>query len=290
MLEELPALTRIRQFAFVRFAIVAAALLVIGLVAAPGAAAQCTEKPGSVIARIEKSGVLRVGVPIQLHWSDKNPNTGKWEGIAVDLMRQLASQMGVKPEFKQVGWDVFPVALHNCNIDIYAGTAHFTVPRGEKVAFPYPIYWKGSGIVVLTKNADKYHSLEDFNKPGVTIAVGVGTYEDQMAKYFYPKAKIIAMSSGSHVLLTEAVKAGKADAAAFGQLNAWDFSKRFSWLSMPVPPYAPSMESFPIRYGDPQWLAFLNSYFRNAVQSGLVDQLVKQEFPNMPKSIREIAH
>lgn len=276
-------MARIRQISLVVLFAALAAFL-------GAAAAQGAEQPGSVMAHIQKTGVLRVGVPIQENWSQKNPNTGKWQGIAVDLMNQLANEMGVKAEFKQVGWDVFPVALQNGDIDIYAGTAHFTVPRGMKVAFPYPIYWKGSGIVVLSKNAGKYHSLADFNHPNVTIAVGVGTYEDQMAKYFYPKAKIVPMKSGSHALLTEAVKSGKVDAAAFGHLNAWGFSQKFSWLSMPIPPYAPSMESFPIRYGDPQWLEFLNAYFRNAVQSGLVDQLVKAQFPNMPKSIRDIAH
>ena len=245
------------------------------------------EEP-SILKSIIDKGIMTVGVPRSENWSWINPTTGKWEGIAIDIMDYLAERIDVKVEYKDVDWQLFPMELENGSIDIYAGTAHYTVPRAMKVAFPYPIFWKGVGFVTLKENADKYKTLEDINKKGVKIAIGMGTYEDQYAQYFYPKATALRMKSGAYNDLVEAVKAGQADLAAFGHTDAWQLCENYDWLVMPIKTIvSPGMQSFPVKYGDWEWFHFIDSFCFDMVESGLVDKIVQKWFPNMPKEIRD---
>jgi len=242
----------------------------------------------SKLDSILERGVLKIGVPNSLRWSRINPDTGKWEGVSIDLMNYLAEQMNVKPEFVEVDWQIFPIALDNGDIDIFAGTAHYTVARAMKVAYPHPIFYKGTGVICKTENKDKFKTIGDINQPNVKIAVGIGTNEDQMAKYLYPKANVLRMKTGAHTELAQAVRSGQADLAAFGHLNAWRFSEDFDWCAMPLDPFSPSMQSFPIAYGDWKLLRFFDSFFQQASFSGLLDALVQKYFPDMPENIRKI--
>jgi len=243
----------------------------------------------SILDRIIKDKVMIVGLPPNtVNWHIVNPETGKWEGICVDIMDNLAEQMEVKVEYKAVDWQAFPMELENGSIDVFAGTATYTVPRSMVVAYTYPIFWKGLGFITLTKNADKYKSMEDINKEGVRIAVGIGTSEDQQAKYYFPKANTLRMKTGSHSELVEAVRAGQADLAVFGHLNAWDFDKEFDDLTMPIKAVSPALHSFIVKYGDWKWLSFLDTYCMQVSRSGLVDQIAKKWFPEMPDEVRDI--
>ena len=265
-------------------------VLVIGMLVLGISVLAFADEGDSILDRILKDKVMRVGVPPDVvNWSIVNPNTGKWEGISIDIMEYLAEGMGVKVEYKSVDWQVFPLELNAGSIDIFAGTAHFTIPRAIQVAYPHPVFWKATGFVTLTKNVEKFKSLEDINKKGVKIAVGIGTNEDQKAKYYYPNAEVLRMKTGAHTDLAAAVQAGQADLAAFGHLNAWDFSRKFDWCSMPIKPIEPSMQSFPIKYGDWKWYIFLNAYFQQISLSGLVDRIVSQWFPEMPDEIRNVS-
>ena len=246
------------------------------------------EEP-SILKKVVDKGIMTVGVPKYENFSWISPITGKWEGISIDIMDYLAEMMGVKIEYKEVGWPVFPIELENGSIDIFASTAHYTVPRAMKVAFPYPVLWQDTGILTLTENADKYKTLEDVNKKGVKIIVMIGSYEDSIVPKVFPNATILRIEAPSITDIIMGLKSGQADLVASSTLNTWEFSEKYDWLSLlPIGRLAPGMQSFPVKYGDWEWFHFLDSYFRDIVSSGFVDRIVQKWFPNMPKEIRDL--
>lgn len=265
-------------------------LIVVGLVVVSMVAiSQAQQKDyESILEKVQKTGVLTVGVPTSQRWSVKDIKTGEWEGISIDIMDNLANSMeNVKVQYKEVGWDTFPIELKNGTIDIFAGTAHYTVPRAERVAFPHPVFWKGIGCICKQGEGDKYETYKALNDPNVKVAVGIGTYEDHMAEVYFPQANLQRMKSGAHSDLAQAVRAGQADLACFGHLNAYIFGEmELDWAEVAVPPFAPSTQSFPVRQGDIKWFNFINAYFRDVIDSGFVRELVAQRFPNMPEEIR----
>jgi polar amino acid transport system substrate-binding protein len=259
--------------------------LLVGLFTTPMSLAAAKE---DVLDKILRTGELRIGVPMHERWSIRNPNTGKMEGVAVDVMNFLCDQMGVKPKYVEVTWGTFPIALQKGEIDIFAGTAMYTVKRNIKVAFPHPVFWKGTGCVYGPKGKGKYKTLADINKPNVRIAVGLGSRVGQMSEVYFPKADVKRMKSGSHVELSAAVKAGQADVACFGHLNAWRLPKEVDWLAGSIEPFGEGPLAFPIAYGNPKWLNFVNSFFRWAIDSGLVYGYVAKWFPDVPEEIRDV--
>lgn len=264
-------------------------LLIFGLLLLVSSIA-CAENDNevSILDRVLKEGVLKVGVPNYVGWSRINPNTGEWEGITIDLFNYLAKEMNVKPEYIEVDWQIMPLALENGDIDIYGGTCHFTIARAMKVAFPYPAFFKATGLICRTEDAEKFKTIDDINKPNVSIAVGIGTREDQMSEYLFPKANVLKMKTGTHTELAEAVRSGQADLTGFGHEEAWQFGKDFDWCVMPIPPFAPSMQSYPVKYGDMKWLRFIDSYLQYMTFSGLLDAIYKNNFPDLPDEMRNL--
>lgn len=153
----------------------------------------------SIIEKIQKDGVLRVGMSTFVPWAMKDKK-GELIGFEIDVARKLARDMGVKVEFVPTAWSGIIPALLTGKFDVIIGGMGITPERNLKVNFTTPYEFSGMSMVAHRKKAAGFSGVDDFNKKEVTIAVRMGTTAEQAARKFMPKAEFKLFENESQAL------------------------------------------------------------------------------------------
>jgi len=153
----------------------------------------------SIIEKIQKQGVIRVGMSTFVPWAMKDKQ-GNLTGFEIDVARKLAKDMGVKIEFVPTAWSGIIPALLTGKFDVIIGGMGITPQRNLKVNFTIPYDYSGMSMVAHKKKAKGFSSLADFNKKNVTIAVRMGTTAEQAARKHMPNATLKLFENESQAL------------------------------------------------------------------------------------------
>lgn len=213
----------------------------------------------SLITSIQKKKTIRVGMDIFQPWAMKNKK-GELIGFEIDVARRLAKDMGVKVEFVPTPWSGIIPALLTGKFDVIIGGMGITPKRAFKVNFTTPYDYSGMGIVAHKEKAKGFTSIEDFNKPDVEIAVKLGTSAVVSTKKYMPKAKLRMFDTETQAY--QELRNGKVHAvvgsAPRPAYEAYDYS---DILFNPIKGvFTKEPIAFALRKGDPDALAFFNSW------------------------------
>ncbi len=228
----------------------------------PALADSVTEQlcDASTLEKVIRSGKLRIGFSTFVPWAMKD-KTGTFIGYEIDVATRLAQDMGVKPEFIPTKWSGIIPALLTGKFDIIIGGMGITPKRNLKVNFTIPYEFSGMSMVANKKLAAGFSSLEDFNKPSVTLAVRTGATPVQAARRFMPKATLRQFDDEAQAL--QEVLIGKAHAmvasAPFPAQQAIRHKKKL-FLPLAQNTFTREPIGFAIKKGDPDFLNFLNNW------------------------------
>ena len=237
----------------------------------------------SALDKIKKSGVIKACIAQLAPESFKDAKTGEWHGVTIDLLTELAKWMKVKFEPVEVKWDIAVLALKRGDCDMFGGSFVFNAPRAMEVNYIYPFYKKGVNFIVSKSGKQSFAAPEDFNNPRATIAVVAGSGDHETARRMFPKANILALSVNSNIQLIESVRRGDADAAYMSTFTVrWWLAipENAAWakIAFPGQDLFSSPNGWAVRYGDPDWKAFLDGFSQWAVSSGTVQALYDTYF------------
>jgi polar amino acid transport system substrate-binding protein len=158
---------------------------------------------------IVKRGELRVAVQSgapPYAFIDKN---GEPAGSMVDFTKGMADAMGVKLKVLDYDWDGLIPALLSGKADILAADMTPTLKRALKISFTDP--WIEVQPCIFTSTNASFKTLEDVNKPEVTVGVLLGSTGETIAKQYLPNAKIKSYKGGGRMVV-QALVAGHVDA------------------------------------------------------------------------------
>jgi ABC-type amino acid transport substrate-binding protein len=232
-------------------------------------------RPDSVLAKIRKDGVLRVGYSQTGPWFYKDARTGDLGGIYKDVCDRLAKEIEIKLEYKEVTFANATVGLRRGDYDLYGSSLTYTMARALTVDYIGPLYSKGSLLLIHKDNAGRLKTAADLNDPGVTISVSAGASEEARIPVLWPKAKVIT-TTGQVALGAEPVRAKRADAWMSGDSDVLLFARRnASWATViePDKPIDKRPNTWAVRYGDPEWKNFLDFWGAFVVVNGEMDRL-----------------
>ena len=198
-------------------------LLLAGLLAALPASAQDVPAAGTSprIDAIKKAGVLRVAVLANAPWLVEN-TTGSgehWSGPAWVLTEEYAKRLGVKVQPVLVSHETkIPVLAAN-QVDISI-TALAETPERDAVV-DFVIYSNTSVCLFGRADNPKFaaaKTVDDLNKPDITIAYFVGAAEEGWVKSRFPLAKLHGVTNSGATAPLEDVMAHRADAAPINRI------------------------------------------------------------------------
>ena len=143
----------------------------------------------SIIEKIQKQGVIRVGMSTFVPWAMKDKQ-GNLIGFEIDVAKKLAQDMGVKIEFVPTAWSGIIPALLTGKFDLIIGGMGITPKRNLKVNFTIPYDYSGMSMVAHKARAKGFSTLDDFNKKEVSIAARMGTTAEQAVRKYMPDATL----------------------------------------------------------------------------------------------------
>jgi ABC-type amino acid transport substrate-binding protein len=212
------------------------------------------------LERIQKAGTLNVGYVVYPPTVIKDPNSGELRGHFVDAIRFMADIMKVKVQFHEADFSTFVADLQNGKTDLSIAATYRTIPRAMAVAFTRPIIYIGNGAIVKAGD-QRFKAVDDFNQPGLRIAVAQGEASHEYAREHLGKATLTVISTSNLSLPLAEVVAGRADV---GLADAWTTSLFAREHPETVDlfagrPYDLTPVGWAVRQDDPQWLNFINT-------------------------------
>lgn len=199
-----------------------AATLVALAFAATALADVATPAPGASprVDAIKKAGVLRVGVLANAPWLVENTSgTGEaWSGPAWVLANEYSKRLGVKLEAIPVSHETKVPVLASNQVDISVTPLAETADRLKVVDFV--IYSNTSVCMFGLATNPKFaaaKTVDDLNRPEVTIAYYTGGGEEGWVKERFPKAQLRGVA-GSGTAPVEEVLANRADAVPINRV------------------------------------------------------------------------
>ena len=198
-----------------------AALLLAGTFAAVHA--QEPPAPGASprIDAIRKAGELRVGVLQNAPWLIENTtgNGEPWSGPAWLLAKEYARLLGVKLSTVPVSHETKVPVLASNQVDMTISPLGETPERLKVVDF---VVYSATSVCMFGRADNgklaKAASVDDLNRPEVTIAYFTGGAEEGWVKERFPKAKLRAVASSGATAPVEEIMARRADAAPINRV------------------------------------------------------------------------
>jgi len=214
----------------------------------------------SKVDEIRARGVLRIaGILNEDPYFNKDPRSGEWRGFVVEMGKDMATVLGVNLEIVESSWANSILDVQSGKVDLaFALTALPT--RALSVNFSAPTYYNAFTIISPKPELGNL-SWAELNDPKYTIAVDLGSAQDQITKAYLPKANILRFKTRDEAIL--AVQTGKADAIINTVFNSMVMTKKSNGIgAVYVPsPILSSPSVIGINYEtDEVWKSFVSAW------------------------------
>ena len=229
----------------------------------------------SRLNQILSSGELRVGTTGDWNpMSMKDPAINKYKGFDIDVMNELAKDIGVKVTFIPTEWKTIVSGITSNKYDVSTSVTK-TAQRALVAGFSTSYYKYGTVPLVLKKNLKKFPTWDSLNNKNVTIATTLGTSQEAKAKEFFPKSNLKSVESPARDF--QEVLAGRAD----GHITS---STEANKLVITYPELAivkdgsknPAVLAMMIDQSDQVWLNYINHWVEIKKSSGFFDSLLEK--------------
>jgi cyclohexadienyl dehydratase len=171
-------------------------------------AATTVHAEDSRLDAIQKSGTLRVCTPGDYQPFSLAKADGTYEGIDVDLVQAMAKALGVKVEFVKSPWpQLMDTFVEKCDVGV--GGISVTLDRQKRAFFTEPYMVNGKAPITKCENVQKFQTVADIDKPGVTVIENPGGSNERFARANFKQAKIVLFSDNTKIF--DEILKGNAD-------------------------------------------------------------------------------
>ena len=195
----------------------------------------------SAYDRVMKTQTIRCGYGTSKPWIYQDLQTGKTQGLNVDIMQEIAKQLGLKLDWpEETGWGELPTSLYNGRVDIACSLLWNDPARGKQVAFTRPLFY--TAIYAWTREDELRFTgkPEEINNPSVRIVAQDGDMTASIAKRDFSAARMVSvpMNVSWSEIFTNVVD-GKADVVFADTIAVSNFNasnpKKLKKISLPRP-------------------------------------------------------
>jgi len=227
----------------------------LGLVAVPAMAQ-------SALQDILNNGVLKVGTTGDWNpMSVKDPATNKYQGYDIDVMTELAKDMGVKVEFVATDWKTLVNGVVGGNYHI-TGSASVSPARMKAAGYSESYISVQSQPYTTADKADKFNGWDSINKSDVKVAATLGTTFEKQVKQWFPDSQIKAVEAPA--LQHQEVLSGRSDVFITSNIEGATLTKKFPKLkAIPIEAArAPTPIAMLLPQKDQVWINYVNNWIK----------------------------
>ena len=242
-----------------------AAIAVLGLTLSGAANAQ------SALNEILSSGVLKVGTTGD--WNPmtvRDPATNTYKGFDIDIMTELASDLGVELEFVPTDWQTL---VNGVVAGQYHVTGSASISPARMKAAGFSESYISVEIVPFTgkENAGKYDGHDSINQPGVKIATTLGTTFEKLVRAWYPKADIKVVEAPARGY--QEVLSGRADVFITSNIEGSTLEEKFGVVRVKgAEARSPTPIAMLLPQTDQVWINYVNNWVKVKKAKGFFEK------------------
>jgi polar amino acid transport system substrate-binding protein len=164
------------------------------------------------LSQLKERGVLKVGSSGDSPFAYIDQQTGSFDGIDADIIKEVAKRMGIeKVEMELIPFSELILNLNNGNIDIIADCMYTRADRGEKVYFGDIWYTQGGGL--LASETGTINGQKTFDAKKTKVGYTAGTAWQYVVQGWQTDGLIKeAVATGDQSESIVALQYGKIDA------------------------------------------------------------------------------
>lgn len=144
----------------------------------------------ATLAGLRRVGVLRVGTT-----GDYAPFSsdagGTLRGLDIELARDLASALGLRPVFVPTSWPSLMADLRAHRFDLALSGITATTERAREAAFSVAYLEDGKTAIARRVDASRFGSLAAIDRPGVRVIVNPGGTNERFVREHLRRAEIV---------------------------------------------------------------------------------------------------
>jgi polar amino acid transport system substrate-binding protein len=205
---------------------------------------------------------------------------GKPVGYDVDVVNEVAADLGVQVELQNTAWDGIIPTLQTGKVDAIFSGMSITEERRRAVAFSDPYYAVGQ-VVVKKKGDGRIKGFKDLDDAQMRVATQQGTTGEQAIVRFMPKAQLMQFAKTDEACV--ALSQGKCDAVVFDHpflikyvtLQSTDLEGLWE-------PFTSEDIAAAVRMDSQKLLDAINRTIARLKQSGKLAELQAKWFPKKP--------
>ena len=233
----------------------AAAAALTAMVMAGPVAAQ------SALNEILNEGVLKVGTTGDWNpMSVRDPATNSYKGFDIDIMTELAADLGVEVEFVPTDWKTLVNGVVAGQYHI-TGSASISPPRMKAAGFSESYIAVEIYPFTAKENAGKYSGYDAINQPGVKVATTLGTTFEKLVREWFPNADIKVVEAPARGY--QEVLAGRADVFITSNIEGSTLEEKFGVARVEgAEPRSPSPIAMLLPQTDQVWINYVNNWVK----------------------------
>lgn len=240
------------------------------------------------LSRVRKDGKLIIGTsadypPYEFHALDAN-GKDSIVGFDIAIAREIAKDLGVELEIKDMSFDGLLAALAAGTIDIVISGMTPTEERKQSVDFSDTYYYAIHGVMIRAADAVKFDSVESLKDAQLsaqkgTIQVGIaksqilGVAEEDMDKQH---SQIKEVGTIKNLVLD--LKNSKVDAIVAELPVAQAYVGKNPDLALAKPTFSDDDggSAIAVRKGNEAFVAEINKTLKRLIDNKLIDQFVAE--------------
>ena len=246
-------------------------LLLAAALALPGRA-----QAQGVLERVRAAGTVRVCVwPDYYGVSLRNPRTQQFVGIDIDLSAEFARDLGLKLQYVDSSFASLIADLEGDRCDVAMFAVGMLPQRMERLRFSRP-YLQSDIYGITTRGNRVVQRWEDIDRPGVAVAVQVGTFMEPVMAATLRHARLVRVSPPT--TRERELEAGRVDVF----MTDYPYSRRLldnaDWATLIAPPrpFHVLPYAYAVKPGDAAWLAEVDGFVERIQRDGRLEAAARR--------------
>ncbi len=226
----------------------------------------------SALNEILNDGVLKVGTtgdwnPMSL----RDPATNSYKGFDIDIMTELANDLGVEIEFVPTDWKTLVNGVVAGQYHI-TGSASISPARMKAAGFSESYISVEIFPFTLEEKAGDFSGYDSINQPNVKVATTLGTTFEKLVREWFPNAEIVVVEAPARGY--QEVLTGRADVFITSNIEGSTLQAKFPIVRVAdTEPRSPSPIEMILPQTDQVWINYVNNWVKVKQAQGFFDRI-----------------
>jgi len=195
---------------------------------------------------------------------------GNIVGLEIDVIREIASQLGLEAEVRYTEWDVLFDQIKTGELDVAVASITITIERQKEMLFSDPYFSTGQ-VALVKSDYDGINSPEDL--AGRVVAAESETTCERAALSYVDESTLIKYITQEDMDgILESMLNGKVDAIVMDYIGAWAYTLEGKY-KIATEPFTQEYYGFATKLGNKALMEKINGVLRKMKRTGKLNEI-----------------